>query len=703
MASDRPFYVPVFHIAPMEYNEGAIGFDLYSDPLRRSSIDEALRRNAPTLTAPVALLQSQTLGGIIIWPVRNPTSAAEASPAGFVGIVIRFDNQLFNTSTGLVSDASVTVFDVTDQENATRVFVSDNELGLNQPEEASSRRPFLFSKTLVLGGRQLQLFAEPSPQFMAGNQRFGPLRVLLGCLLLGVVGTLVFTQHSRNQLVLQGLLSRTSKLINAAPDAIIAMTGGGVVTEWNQSAVDLFGYSCEEAVGKRLSRLIIPGRFHHAHEQALLKNTAADKPSNIIDKKPEVIWKDASGIEFPVELSVTAVIFDDVVEYITAIRDLRPRKLNEEKRDEINRMNMIAQLTGGLAHDFNNLLGIVISNLEYLNQRDIPGDLAVHAQNGFDAAWRASQVTRSLMAIARREAVELRPVEINAHLAKLLPLIVTTAGKHIRLDTSLGTLPLHTRIDESGFTSALINLTLNARDALERRTDGRIQIITREVLLPDDDTLLPPGRFACVSVSDNGYGIPKEILKHIVEPFYTTKKRGHGTGLGLAMVYSFTKGSNGSFKIESEDRKGTTASLYLPILESQELETKVHIDDSLDLSNLKIPRRVLVVDDEELLRRIASHIIAEMGFVVIQAASGDEALQVLRNEQVDILFSDISMPGSLDGIQLAKWVDSQLPEVSIVLTTGYVEYRRFERLLPSWQFLEKPYLREDLLRVLRLA
>jgi len=704
VASKRPFYVPVFHIEPMASNAAALGFDIYSDPSRRKSIEEALRLNAPVLTEPVELVQIKdgrsATGALLIWPVHNQISGAEARPTGFLVAVIQYDGLLAQSGRELVSGASVTMFDVT--QNATRVFANDNVLSLNQPEEASPRRPFLISKTFALAGRQLQVFAEPSAQFLEQNKSLTPTAVLLGSMLLSLLGTILFSQRLRNRAVLERLLNRTSQIIVGTPDAIVVISEKGRVTEWNNSAVEMFGYSSEEAIGKLLVDLILPARFENAHNKGL-QEFAPGKYSRVMNHTLEVIAHDAMGEEFPVELSVRTVSIAGVQEYIGSMRDLRPRKKFEDKRIEIEKMEVIGQLTGGLAHDFNNLLSIVISNLDYLNRPNLPADLATHANHAMDAALRAAQVTRSLMAVARRELKASRPEEINSHLTELLPLIATTVGKHVHLDTHLCELPLYVSIDKTGFTSSIINLLLNARDAVEGRYDSVIQISTREVLLPNGDLGLPPGRFACVSVSDNGAGIPGKILKRIIEPFFTTKDRGHGTGLGLAMVYGFAQQSNGSLNIESEEMKGTTASLYLPILESHEVESDVRIDGSSDLSVSMSPRRVLVVDDEELLRRIASHIIAEMGFVVIQAASGDEALQVLRNEQVDILFSDISMPGSLDGIQLAKWVDSQLPEVSIVLTTGYVEYRRFERLLPSWQFLEKPYLREDLLRVLRLA
>lgn len=702
VAAERPLYVTVFHIEPMANNAGALGFDIYSDPSRRISIEEALRLNAPVLTPPVALVQSQGAntapGALLLWPVQEQTSAAEVKPVGFVVAVIRYDDLLAQTSIDLISDARVAMFDVTDPTNVTRVFVNDEMRGLTEPEEASLRRPFLVNKTLDVGGRQLQVFAEPSTQFLVQNQSFTPMIVLLVSLLMSVFATLVYVQRARAQMAREQMFHRTSQIINSTPDAMVAMNAQGLVTEWNEAAIDLFGYSVQEAMGRSLADLIIPVQFHQAHERAVHAHVPGQQ-SRVINHTIEVLARHANGEEFPAELAVKTVSISGVSEHIGLIRDLRPRKLLEEKRNEAQKLEAIGQLTGGLAHDFNNLLGIVIANLDYLNQHNLPGEGASHARNALDAALRAAQVTRSLMAVARRQSLETRAEELNAHLTELLPLIATTVGKHVRLDTKLWAFPLWVDMDKTGFSNAMINLLINARDAVQGRNDSCIGISTREVVLEEDEEDLVQGRYACVSVSDNGAGIPKNILRHVLEPFFTTKERGYGTGLGLPMVYGFARQSGGTVKVDSEEGKGTTVSLYLPILESHNSEKEEHTEVSSNLSTL-IARRVLLVDDEEFLRRIAALMITDMGFVVIQASSGDEAKQILRNEPVDILVSDIAMPGSLDGIQLAQWVANELPQVSIVLTTGYLDDRSRQSLSPRWRVLEKPYRREDMIRVL---
>jgi len=278
--------------------------------------------------------------------------------------------------------------------------------------------------------------------------------------------------------------------------------------------------------------------------------------------------------------------------------------------------------------------------------------------------------------------------------------MATTVSKHVRLETQLSRSPLWVSMDRTGFTNAIINLLINARDALQGRSDSCVVVSTAEVTLQEGELDLPAGDYARVSVRDNGCGIPEHVLKHVLEPFFTTKARGHGTGLGLPMVYGFARQLNGTVQIESEEGKGTTVSLYLPILASHDLDVETRAEPPPTTTPARA-LRVLLVDDEEFLRRIAVRMVTDMGFSVLEAASGEEAQALLRRESVDILLTDIAMPGALDGVQLATWVAHHLPHVHIILTTGYLDEGRREAIAPHWQILEKPYRREDLSRVLR--
>ncbi len=703
VAAAHPLHVVVFHIEPMASNSGALGFDIYSDPSRRLSIDEAIRLNQPVLTPPLALVQSQgedsAPGALLLWPVRVADASLEALPAGFVVAVIRYDDLLAQTSMDLISDAVVSMFDVTEPEAVSRVFTNDLAMGLEQPDVLSRERPFLMSKVLDVAGRQLQVFAEPRAQFLAQNQSFTPFIVLLVSLLMSLLATMVYVQRLRTERARTQMLYRTSQIINSTPDAMVAMNAQGRVTEWNEAAVELFGYPVHEAMGRSLGELIVPEASQHAHEKAMLRRVPGS-PSQVINHTIEVQARRANGELFPAELAVKEVSIHGVLEYIGLIRDLSERKLFEEKRSEAQKLEAIGQLTGGLAHDFNNLLGIVIANLDYLDLHKLRADDAGHARNALDAALRASRVTRSLMAVARRQTLETRSAELNSQLGELAPLMATTVSKHVRLETQLSRTPLWVSMDRTGFTNAIINLLINARDALQGRSDSCVVVSTAEVTLHEGELDLPAGAYARVSVRDNGTGIPEDVLKHVFEPFFTTKERGHGTGLGLPMVYGFARQLNGTVQIESEEGKGTTVSLYLPILASHDLDVEARVEAPAPDSPARA-LRVLLVDDEEFLRRIAVRMVTDMGFSVLEAASGEEAQALLRHESVDILLTDIAMPGALDGVQLATWVAHHQPHVHIILTTGYLDESRRDAIAPHWQILEKPYRREDLSRVLR--
>ncbi len=703
VAQTHPLHVVVFHIEPMASNAGALGFDIYSDPSRRLSIDEAIRLNTPVLTPPVALVQSQGAssapGALLLWPVHPADTDPQAMPAGFVVAVIRYDDLLAQTSMDLISDAVVSMFDVTVPETISRVFANDPALGLARPESLSRERPFLMSKVLEVGRRQLQVFAEPRAEFLAQNQSFTPLIVLLVSLLMSVLATMVYVQRARIEQARTEMLYRTSQIINSTPDAMVAMNAQGRITEWNQAAVELFGYPVHEAVGRLLGELIVPEHLHDILDQ-VMRSHVPGTPSRVINHTIEVQARRANGEVFPAELAVKEVSIHGVHEYVGLIRDLSERKLFEEKRSEAQKLEAIGQLTGGLAHDFNNLLGIVIANLDYLDLHKLRADDANHARSALDAALRASRVTRSLMAVARRQTLETRSTELNSQLGELAPLMATTVGKHVRLETRLSRSPLWVSMDRTGFTNAIINLLINARDALQGCSDSCVIVSSSEVALSEGELDLPAGDYACVSVRDNGSGIPEHNLKHVLEPFFTTKERGHGTGLGLPMVYGFARQLNGTVQIQSEEGKGTTVSLYLPILASHDLDLEMRADTPAAATPARA-LRVLLVDDEEFLRRVAVRMVSDMGFTVLEASSADEAQALLQRESVDILLTDIAMPGTLDGVQLATWVAQQMPHVHIILTTGYLDDKRRDAIAPHWQVLEKPYRREDLSRVLR--
>ena len=695
-------YVVVANIEPLASNMEALGYDIYSDPSRRATIDLALQLDEPVLTPPVALVQSQeqeeSPGALLLWPVRSVELAPGAPHSGFVVAVIRYNDMLNQTSASLISDMVVSIFDVTDPQATQLVYSNDPTAMRSRPASLSSARPFLVSEVVDVGRRQLQIFAEPRPEFLAQNQSFTPLIVLLVSLLLSVLATLVYFQRTRIAEARAEMLNRTSQIINSAPDAMVAMNAQGIVTEWNQAAVDMFGYTEQESVGRKLGDLIVPAAWRGAHNHALA-HRVPEADSKVINHTIEVQACRANGELFPAELAVKAVTINGVQEYIGLLRDLTEKKLFEEKKSEAQKMEAIGQMTGGLAHDFNNLLGIVIANLDYLDLHRLGAQDAVHARSALDAALRASKVTRSLMSVARRQTLEIRITDVNSQIVELAPLIETTAGKHVGLETRLYAQPLWASIDKSGFSNAIINLLINARDAVKGRSEKHIILSTGVEELGSNAMELAPGKYAVIAVRDNGSGIPESIRKRVMEPFFTTKERGHGTGLGLPMVYGFARQLNGTVHIESEEGVGTTVSIYLPLVVSHDLAVEPERRNTSEPAHAG-PLTVLLVDDEAFLRRIAARMIADMGFRVLEAESGDQAQDILRTEGVDILFSDIAMPGQLDGVQLAAWTSANLPQVRIILATGYLDDQSRLTIEPHWQVLEKPYRRDDLSRAL---
>jgi nitrogen-specific signal transduction histidine kinase/CheY-like chemotaxis protein len=369
------------------------------------------------------------------------------------------------------------------------------------------------------------------------------------------------------------------------------------------------------------------------------------------------------------------------------------------------KMDAIGQLTGGIAHDFNNLMAIILGNIELLKQLDINDDrlqkrlLAINK-----AAERAADLTRQLLGFSRTSAAEQTITDINQVIASMDNLIARSLTPEIRLEQRFADNLWLTKIDPGDFEDALLNLSLNARDAM--RGHGHLIIETRNATLDDviyclQNPDLVSGDYVEIAISDDGEGMSLEQQEHIFEPFFTTKDE--GTGLGLAMVFGFIKRSEGCINVYSEPGIGTTFKLYLPRAEDE-------IQQSMEKATEEITRlfhgheTVLVVDDEEGLLELARQLLEDQGYRVLTAANGKEALDQLANEPVvDLLFSDVVMPGGINGYELAEQATSQYAQLKVLLTSGYTEkavahngQSRFDANL-----LSKPYNQSELLKRVR--
>ena len=386
---------------------------------------------------------------------------------------------------------------------------------------------------------------------------------------------------------------------------------------------------------------------------------------------------------------------------VLTISDMTKRAQAEGVLREAQKMQAIGQLTGGIAHDFNNLLQVILGNLEIVRSKlsDDP-KLQDRIQRAAWAAQRGATLTGQLLAFARKQPLAPAAIDLAATMPDLVPLLRRTLGEHIevRYVETAGLWPA--MADPAQLESAVLNLALNARDAMPG--GGRLTIELGNKVLDQEyarhHAEVVPGDYAMVAVSDTGHGMAPEVVARVFEPFFTTKPDGKGTGLGLAMVFGFVKQSGGHVKVYSEPGEGTTVKLYLPRAIGNAAAARQRTGAPVEL-----PRgsaTVLVVEDEAAVREIACAILADLGYRVLEAADGDEALRVLGADAsaIDLLLTDVVLPGKVRGRELSERVLALRPDVRVLFMSGYTENSivHHGRLDDGVHLLGKPFKREQL-------
>jgi len=372
-----------------------------------------------------------------------------------------------------------------------------------------------------------------------------------------------------------------------------------------------------------------------------------------------------------------------------------------QKLSQSQKMEAMGQLTGGVAHDFNNLLTVILGNAEYLAEK-LAANRELHkiADSIATAAERGSDLTRSLLAFARKQPLMPQDIDIGQKILGMEQLLRRTLGEHIECEFPLDRNLWLTSIDPGQLTSALLNLVLNARDAMPQ--GGRLMVEVRNISLGESDIDVNgearPGDYVMVAVTDTGSGMIAEVASRAFEPFFTTKEVGKGTGLGLSMVYGFAKQSGGTMQIRSEPGHGTVVKLFFP---------RVGVpqgNDAPPINRIASPaggETILVVEDNDLVRAYVEKELKELGYRVIATRDGPEALTILRQpREIDLLFTDVVMPGGMFGPELAREASRLRPELKVLFTSGYTE-RPVQALDGEAQILNKPYRRNDLALMLR--
>lgn len=495
-------------------------------------------------------------------------------------------------------------------------------------------------------------------------------------------------------------LSQQAALLDKAQDAIIVRDMAQRVLYWNQSAERIYGWMSMEAVGRSLVE-ILSADPEILKEPTALTLTQGEWTGTIEHRRRD-------GARLVIEARWTLVRDEQgQPSSILAIEtDITKNAALEEQLLQSQRLEAIGQLTGGIAHDFNNLLTVILGNSELLVEKLPDGDpLRILAEMSKTAAERGAELTRRLLAFARRQPLQPKVVQVNALLAEMNGLVRRT----LTADISVGLVPADgagdALVDPSQLEAAVLNLCINARDAMPG--GGRLTIETANVSLDEEyaegNVEVAAGEYVMIAVSDTGVGIAPEVVSRVFEPFFTTKDVGKGTGLGLSMVYGFAKQSGGHVKIYSEVGRGTSVKLYLPRLLTKTEQLAAEEPLSAEPGRAE---RILLVEDEELVRFHAGGQLTALGYEVVAVVDGHEALDIIRDGgNFDLLFTDIVMPGGISGKQLADAARQLRPGLPVLFTSGYAEnaIAHQGQLEPGVSLLSKPYTRADLARKVRAA
>lgn len=387
------------------------------------------------------------------------------------------------------------------------------------------------------------------------------------------------------------------------------------------------------------------------------------------------------------------------------IQDITERRRTEEQLRQAQKMEAIGNLTGGVAHDFNNMLGVIVGNLEFaMEQIPADGELSEVITEALDATLRGADLTRRLLAFARRQPLRPVRVNINGLIADTVRLLRRLLGEDIEVVLKPADDLWPVTVDPAQLEASLTNLATNARDAMPK--GGRLSIKTANTSLDQDYAAshagVTPGDFVVIEVSDTGIGMSPDVMSQIFEPFFTTKEPGRGTGLGLSMVFGFLRQSGGHVNVYSEEGVGTTFRLYLPRPAAAVVSESTGKQRS---GRRGAGECILVVEDNSPLRRVILRQIRDLGYQVFEADCGAAALDFLERERIDLLFTDVVMPGGLDGIELATLAMERLPTLKVLLTSGFPELRSGtkQELGTEFRLLSKPFNKDDLADALHEA
>ncbi|HSZ73491.1 MAG TPA: PAS domain S-box protein [Rhizomicrobium sp.] len=486
-------------------------------------------------------------------------------------------------------------------------------------------------------------------------------------------------------------------LIGAVTDyAIYMLDRNGIVSSWNPGARRFKGYERSEIIGQHFSR------FYTEEDRATgLPQRALDTAEREGKFEGEGWRVRKDGTTFFAHVVIDPIRNADgtILGFAKVTRDITERKKAqrdlETAREELfqsQKMNAVGQLTGGVAHDFNNLLMAILGSLELAKKR-LPDDRQLQRliDNAIQGAQRGTALIQRMLAFARRQTLDPKPIDLPMLVRNMVELLQRSIGPLVHIETHFPLKLNLAQADENQLELALLNLAVNARDAIGE--SGKIIISAREEHIgAGHSTGLPEGQYVCLAVTDNGEGMDAETLTHAVEPFFTTKGVGKGTGLGLPMVHGMTEQMGGRLVLKSSKGEGTTAEIWLPIAE---LPVHAHVINAKPNVSGKTTRAItaLAVDDDALVLFNTVAMLEDLGHTAFEAYSGQDALEILRTKNIDLVITDQAMP-RMSGVQLIEAIKREWPDMPVILATGYAELPAHTG--KNLQKLSKPFLENDL-------
>jgi len=506
------------------------------------------------------------------------------------------------------------------------------------------------------------------------------------------------TERKRTQQALSQETEERQRIFESSNDLILVSDSMGNLIQVSPSVGDILGYQPSEMVGHNAIEFIHPDDLEHTRKEMRAGRRGQSKRNF----ETRYVSKEGKAVA----LNWTGTWSEPVRRHFFIGRDLTEKQAADAQLRHAQKMDAVGQLTGGVAHDFNNILTVITGTIGILEEAvaDQP-QLAAIAKLIDEAAERGSNLTKHLLAFARKQPLKPLEIDVNALVLETAKLLHPTLGEHIEITPLLAEDAWTALVDPNQLTTAILNLAINARDAMPG--GGKLALETSNVFLDESyasmHSEVTPGNYVMIAVSDTGAGIPAALLDRVFEPFFTTKEVGRGTGLGLSMVFGFVKQTGGHIKIYSEEGHGTSVKIYLPRATGLH-QTAAEAQVAADIQGGS--ETVLVVEDDALVRRYVITQIESLGYTTLEAANASDALRIIDDvPTIDLLFTDVIMPGNMNGRQLVDEALKRRPGLKTLYTSGYTENAivHHGRLDSGVLLLAKPYRKSELARMFRLA